>query len=360
MSAGGGPRAMASAFGIGNWSGVNLPSGSAFPAPSTTQEMNASKSAVADFDALNREGTDPDATAFNRSTQNELDVLTKHPELLPQITRSYNESGTIGQGWDKYVHHVLGGVPTNYQVAQSNTMARLFLADAAKLRDMKSGKIKGTQADMDALQERLSSEAMWTGDANGNVGKISGGDYSGLPDMSDENAVRQWMLQNVDYQRNTQSAGEWGWYNFKSLGGAIQTNDTPTPLINPVLNPLPTGKAAPVQGPPAPTTRPTTQPVSINYHILCENPSNGIALIVGLVFGLFFGLDAWRGSADGIAFKDSVRSRDFKWAATVAVATILDRTKEETAADQKSVGIKGSPARPSASTGAQMQREKKR
>lgn len=64
-----------------------------------------------------------------------------------------------------------------------------------------------------------------------------------------------------------------------------------------------------------------------------DNPLYGIVLLVGLAFGIFYGFDGWRGSADEIEFKDSPRIKNLIWLLTAALAAIIGDIKsiDETA-----------------------------
>jgi hypothetical protein len=57
------------------------------------------------------------------------------------------------------------------------------------------------------------------------------------------------------------------------------------------------------------------------------NPLYGIVSLVGLAFGIFYGFDGWRGSADDIEIKDSPRVKNLIWILTVALAAVIGDVK---------------------------------
>jgi len=259
IHASGGPRALGGGVAIRGWNDVALPSGGSFSAPATEQETAASVSAVSEFQDINRDKVDPALASFQARMKVEEDLLAKHPEWLPDATRNKNEA-LYGTGWLRNFRHPISGIADNNEVAQSNVMARMFLADAKLQKDMLTGKVPSTPEQRQQMFDRLNAEAYHIGSLNINsdahknsaIWKAVRGETDGLPDMNDEAAVRSWMKNNVDYGRNTESlmdAAFSGLSHLDPINGATRGDAT---KINPVAKPLP--------------KRPTTGPMSVNYN----------------------------------------------------------------------------------------------
>jgi hypothetical protein len=259
VNAGGGPRATAASLAVGNWSGVSLPSGGSFSAPSTAQEQAASKAAVDEFKAINAQQVDPALASFQAQMEVEQKLLAEHPEYLPEITRNYQDSNFFTKG-ARQVYHAFGGIASPQEVAASNVMAKQFIKDARLQQAMLSGKVQATQKEKDEIYKRLRSEAdgiIGVDGKNGAIFKAMQNQSYDLPDLSDDKATRDWMLKNVNYQRNTASNMDEvfsGISQFPFSGGYLPPNSH---QINPVAKPIP---AAPKIG-----------PQSINYNVKMTN-----------------------------------------------------------------------------------------
>lgn len=257
ITAGGGPRATASSLAVGDWNSVQLKSGGMFQAPATAQEQAASRSAVADFKANNVHPVDADAATMQAQIDAELKLLQQHPEWLPEITRNYNESNWF-TGAVRKVGHAVGGIPSTEEVAASNVLARMFIKDAALQRDVQAGKVKMTDDQWQALTARVRAEggSLRFATKGGAIGEAVKGASYNLPDPNDDAAVRKWMSENVNYQRNTASPMDEifsGMSNMPGAGGYVPPNPQ---RIDP-NKPLP---PAPKMG-----------PQSINYNIRMNN-----------------------------------------------------------------------------------------
>jgi hypothetical protein len=135
-------------------------------------------------------------------------------------------------------------------------MGRQFIKDSQTMKSMMSGKIPSTQEQRDQMQARLFAMADHLGGKgkNSTISKIIGGDYSNLPDLSNDQQTRDWMKSNINYSRSTQSMGDSLFSEISKMpfsGGYIAPN---TRAISPVTHPLP----------PAPAVK--SGPTSINYN----------------------------------------------------------------------------------------------